>query len=120
MKVLLVEDDPMVTKVTCVFFKINHPDATVTVAADGQSAIQQALENDFEVILMDYGLPDMSGIEVTKKLRSEGVTTPIVGLSGNLGSVSDADMEAAGLNGAFEKPLTPEKWQQIVAICLQG
>ena len=117
MKVLLVEDESIVIKMTRFFFQVNHPEVILDVAENGEDALSLVADNPYDLILMDYGLPDMPGTEVSAKMRAIDIQAPIVGLSGNLGSVSKDEMDRAGINDAFEKPLDKEKWQQIVALC---
>lgn len=50
----------------------------VTVAADGQAGLQIALQDHPELIVSDYMMPKMDGLEMVARLRAEGVTTPVV------------------------------------------
>ena len=53
----------------------------VLVASDGESGIQQMLKNQPDLILLDVMLPKMSGLDVCRRLRNEGIRTPIVMLT---------------------------------------
>lgn len=53
----------------------------VLVASDGETGVQQALENRPDLILLDVMLPKMSGLDVCRRLRNEGIRTPIVMLT---------------------------------------
>ena len=55
---------------------------TADVACDGLEAIGLAKANRYDAILMDLNLPDISGVEVLRKLRLNKVLTPVVVLSG--------------------------------------
>jgi len=53
----------------------------VLVAADGETGVQQALENRPDLILLDVMLPKLSGLDVCRRLRNEGIRTPIIMLT---------------------------------------
>lgn len=50
----------------------------VDIADDGAIGLAKILENQHDLVLLDVMLPSMSGFEVCKKVRSEGVTTPVI------------------------------------------
>lgn len=60
----------------------------VTVAHDGQRALHEGLTNEFDVLLLDRGLPAIEGLDVLAKLRASGVVTPVLILSA-LGNSAD-------------------------------
>ena len=101
-KVLHIEDDTanraLVHKV------LGAAGFTVIEADDGISGIKKALASQPDVILLDIGLPDMDGYEVTLKLRGElaGRDVPIVAITGK----GDRRMSAAvGCDGLITKPI---------------
>lgn len=65
-----------------IVIKMNIPNADVSLADDGQSAFERVKESLYELIFMDYCLPDMHGSEVTRRMRKDGVKS--IALSGNL------------------------------------
>ncbi len=78
-KVLIIEDEPdmqLGLRDTC-----EYEGYDVLVASDGETGVQQALENRPDLILLDVMLPKMSGLDVCRRLRNEGVRTPIVMLT---------------------------------------
>ena len=54
----------------------------VLEAANAQSAIEKTKENDFDLLLLDVGLPDADGRELCKLLRKQGLKCPIIMLTG--------------------------------------
>jgi DNA-binding response OmpR family regulator len=76
MTLLLVEDDTSVQElVTAVLEKAGF---SVDIAKDAATGHRLALAGKYEVIILDLGLPDMDGIALLNKLRSQGVTTHIL------------------------------------------
>ena len=79
MNALLIEDDPAICKVLDNIMSVNNIEHTI--AQNGIEGEKQALNGNFDVIILDLGLPDKDGIDVCKNLRKQQVTTPILILS---------------------------------------
>jgi DNA-binding response OmpR family regulator len=86
----------------------------VTVCHDGQSAYQVAKERKVDVIVLDLMLPRLSGAEVCRRLRAEGVWTPILVLT----AVDGESDETTALNiGADDYLRKPFSYPVLVARC---
>jgi PAS domain S-box-containing protein len=83
------------------------PDVRLVIAEDGRTGIQQALLLKPDVVLLDMGLPDMSGLEVLKTLRSDPRTSDlcIVALSGSAMQEEVSAALAAGAQEYWTKPI---------------
>jgi DNA-binding response OmpR family regulator len=79
---------------------------TVTVAHDGFTGYRLAKESDFDVIVLDWMLPAMSGVEVCRRLRSEDVTTPVLVLTAKDGTTDETDALDMGADDYLRKPFT--------------
>jgi two-component system copper resistance phosphate regulon response regulator CusR len=79
MRLLLVEDEPEIQSF------LQQPLANagyeVDAAKDGRTAIQLASENNYDVLIVDLGLPDQDGIDLILQLRRSGVRSPVLILS---------------------------------------
>jgi diguanylate cyclase (GGDEF)-like protein len=76
MRVLLIEDDEIVTQVLVKAFAERH--YTVDVATDGQTGWELADACTYDLILLDVMLPKLNGISLCRQLRSQGLRTPIL------------------------------------------
>jgi PAS domain S-box-containing protein len=77
----------------------------VTIAADGNEAVQKALEGSFDLIFMDIQMPGIDGYQATKRLREEGVKTPIIALTAHTMKGDDQKCIEAGCDDYLPKPL---------------
>lgn len=85
-RILVVEDDAHLSAMLASLLRDEGYD--VVVASDGQRALHVGLTQQFDVLLLDRGLPVFDGLEVLTRLRGQGVTTPALVLSA-LGNPSD-------------------------------
>ncbi|WP_290794808.1 hybrid sensor histidine kinase/response regulator, partial [Halomonas sp.] len=83
----------------------------VTIAGSGEAALQLVAENRFDLIFMDIQMPDMDGLEVTRRLRARhdwAAGAPIVAMTAGGPGGERARCLAAGMNGYLTKPLRQE------------
>ncbi len=79
LRVLLIEDQRALAENIWEFLELHGQ--VMDHAADGQSGLQLALDNAYDVIVLDLGLPRLDGIEVCRRYRGQGRTTPILMLT---------------------------------------
>lgn len=109
-KILLVEDE--VNVVSFIKKGLTEENFEVSVALDGNSGVQMALNSDYDLIILDIMLPDKNGIEVCKELRNNHIQVPILFLT----ALNTADNIALGLNsGADDYLAKPFKFIELVA-----
>ena len=102
--ILVVEDDTPVRNLITTTLKAH--DYRFLTAANGESAVLEASSHNPDIILLDLGLPDMDGVEVTRRIRREvGDDIPIVMISAYDISEVEEEARAAGVNGFLPKPL---------------
>ena len=113
MLILLVEDNPVVQQVESTLLqKLGHQ---VIIADRGQLALQLVSQHPFQLVLMDMELPDMSGIDTTRTMRSRGVRLPIVAITGNNTEGDKQACRNAGMNGFLTKPIKVDQIQAVIA-----
>jgi DNA-binding NarL/FixJ family response regulator len=97
MRVLIVEDDPMM-QLGLEQVLSNQPNISlIGIAEDGYLAVETALKEKPDLILMDIGLPRMDGIEATKKIKQALPETRIVMLTSH---TAETEVIAALSSGA--------------------
>ena len=79
MRVLLIEDDKKAASLLA--RGLQEEGCVVDVAATGEAGEEQAVVNEYDVIVLDWLLPGKDGISVCRTLRAEGVSTPILMLT---------------------------------------
>lgn len=107
MKVLVVEDNPQNMKlISFVLKKYGHE---VIEAFTGLEGVEKAEKSQPDLILMDIQLPDIDGLEVTRRIRTirsmQKVT--IIAITSYAMAGDREQVLAAGCNGYFEKPINP-------------
>ncbi|QYO68187.1 response regulator transcription factor [Leptolyngbya sp. 7M] len=74
--ILIVEDEPRISAFVEKGLQANG--FTTTVIQDGDGAIGLALDGDFDLIILDLGLPDKDGLMVLEEMRGQGIQTPVI------------------------------------------
>lgn len=110
MRVLLVEDDPATSK--SIEMMLTHANLNVYATDLGEEGIDLAKLYDYDLILLDLGLPDMNGHEVLRQLRLARIETPILILSG----ADDTESKIKGFGFGADDYLTkPFHREELVA-----
>ena len=105
--VLYVEDNEANRKI--VRRLLMNTSYTLIEAFDGESGVAKALEARPDLILMDVQLPRISGLEATRRLRTEGATAniPIIAITSFALSGDDQKAKEAGATAYLAKPYSP-------------
>jgi DNA-binding response OmpR family regulator len=116
-KILIIEDDPTMQRVLKDNFEFSGYD--VRVVSDGAAAIETVFAQEPDVILLDIMLPRVNGFDVCRRIRKEGLATPIIMLTAKS---QESDI-VLGLNlGADDyvaKPFSMEVLLARVQACLR-
>ncbi|RYG92171.1 response regulator transcription factor [Loktanella sp. IMCC34160] len=107
MRILLVEDDPTTSK--SIEMMLTHANLNVYTTDLGEEGIDLAKLYDYDLILLDINLPDMTGHEVLRQLRLAKVDTPILILSGEDGTESKLRGFGSGADDYLTKPFHREE-----------
>lgn len=105
-KILLIEDDLLLSQVLAEFLSANH--YNIDLVNNGQTGLELAMSGEYDLILLDWHIPQVDGISLCRQLRSLGYSKPILLLTANN---SNADIVAgfdAGADDYVIKPWEPE------------
>jgi DNA-binding response OmpR family regulator len=106
MRILIIEDDSNTVDFLSTAFQIGWPDVRISSTSQGKKGIEMAESFTPDIILLDLGLPDMSGFDVLKQIRSfSDVPIIITTVSGEENYVVKGLM--MGANDYITKPLRP-------------
>jgi two-component system response regulator MprA len=109
-RILVVDDEPAVQNALFRALTLEHYD--VTNAVDGQEALEQLGAAAFEAIVLDIAMPRVDGLEVCKRLRESGDSTPVLILTAR----GEVDDRVAGLDaGADDYLIKPFALRELLA-----
>lgn len=109
MKVLIVDDSAVMRRIVRnTLRKAGFSGFEVVEAGDGQAALERVKADSPDVILSDWNMPNMNGIEFLTALRASGIQTPFGFVTSEGTDEMKAKAMAAGANFYLAKPFTPE------------
>lgn len=107
MRVLVVEDDPALASSLLRSMEFEGFDASA--AGDAERALELLATTDFDVVILDVGLPGVSGLELVRRLRREGVDVPVLMLTARQASGDRVAGLDAGADDYLVKPFDLEE-----------
>ena len=110
--ILVVDDDQAVRQVTVEMAR--DLGCEVAQAAGGEQALALVEKLTPNLILLDYAMPEMNGLQLARALRARGIRAPIALVTG-YAELSDADINAGELTGLLRKPFTIRELQALLA-----
>ena len=117
MRLLLVEDHvPLADELMAGLTRLGY---AVDWLADGRDALYQGQSEPYDLIILDLGLPGISGIDVLKQWRAQGLVTPVLILTARSSWSERIDGLKAGADDYVTKPFHPEELQLRVQALLR-
>lgn len=104
MRILIAEDDPKLLKSLVHIFEINH--YVVDGVDNGDDAFHFASSDEYDGLVFDIMMPGMDGITLLKKLRQNGITTPVLFLTAKTETYQKIEGLDAGADDYLPKPFS--------------
>jgi len=116
-KILIIEDEELIRMALEDDFRLENYE--VTVASDGIEGLAKAADPDTDLIILDIMLPGMNGFDICKKLRSQGIRTPIIMLTAKGQEIDRVVGLEIGADDYVTKPFSPRELQARVKAVLR-
>src|SRR5262245_17694808 len=101
-RILVVDDDRAI--LGAIEDWLTFENHTVTTASSGRAGWQQLQDNEYDLVILDWDMADMTGIDILRELRAAGATTRVIMLTGHT-SIDDKALGLdAGADGYMTKP----------------
>lgn len=110
-QVLIVDDDPAIRQIVSALLR--RDGTTCDIAEDGEEAIGQLQQHQYDVVLLDLLMPRVDGLGVLAYMKEHNIETPVVVLS----AVTDDRVEVLDpklVRIAMQKPLEPRELRRVV------
>ncbi|CAI83521.1 response regulator transcription factor [Dehalococcoides mccartyi] len=112
-KILIIEDDLKTADAFSSIFRLTWPDAEIMVTSNGEQGIQKIEDQQPEIVILDIGLPDISGFDVIREVR-RFTDVPIIVITARTDELDVVKALELGANDFISKP--PRKMELIARI----
>jgi DNA-binding response OmpR family regulator len=103
-RVLVADDDPAVRALLIDF--LEQQAFEVRAVPDGQTALETFYTEHFDLILVDFRMPGITGLEMATEVRKTAPHIPIALITGTVNAVDSVAIAQAGINRTFLKPFS--------------
>lgn len=111
-KILIIEDEAIIA--TFMSRVLKSRGYFVTITRKGKDALEKIQTSDYNLVLLDIGLPDMTGTELLKKIRETNDNLIVIMITGHPNLDSSIDSINHGADGYIVKPIRDKNLVDIV------
>lgn len=111
-RILVAEDNPTTRRMLAISLKSRNCD--VIPAENGQQAVDLALANTFDLILMDCQMPVMDGYEAVTRLRKAGINTPVIAMTAHSRNEVGTHCQQVGMDDYLAKPFKHNQLYSLI------
>ena len=120
MKALIVDDSGVSRRILFGILQHDCEIEDITQLSDGANAVEVIKGGDFNLVLLDWNMPEVQGIEVLERVRAAGLSTPVIMVAGEKDRAHVLRAFEAGAKNYTIKPFEPaslaEKVQQVLQV----
>lgn len=113
-RVLVTDDSRVMRQIVIRTLRQAGYDWDVREASDGAEALAAIRADEPDVVLSDWNMPEMNGIDLLRRLRAEGFETPFGFVTSEGSPEMRATAEAAGALFLIAKPFTPDGFREVI------
>jgi len=118
--ILLVDDTPQVRDVESLRLRRLGCEVTACRSAEEALAVPQAAFQTVDLVITDYKMPEMNGVELAGTLRDRGYDGPVVLMSGYRTGVTEEEAQRGGIDRVLAKPVSSQELKATVRRHVQG
>ncbi|GIW22319.1 MAG: hypothetical protein KatS3mg068_1326 [Candidatus Sericytochromatia bacterium] len=96
------------------YFKNIFPNITITTAENGKIALEKYKNNNFDLIITDIQMPEMSGYDLTEEIRKLDKNIPIIALTASSIAEEKEKSFKIGINDFITKPITQNSFKDVI------
>lgn len=111
-KLLIVEDDDAF--VPLIKLALRDLNFEIDVAQNGHSALEQVSQTKYDLVISDYRLPEIHGLDILKAAKKHNNNCKIILISAANADMMDSNLEDLSLLGFIQKPLSPIELRNLV------
>src|SRR5256886_13539336 len=111
-QVLVVDDDALLRKL--VVEQLSHSDFRASPAANGKEALEQLTDSDYDVVLLDIMMPDMSGLDALEEIRKLDDPPEVVMLTADVSLQTGLNAMRHGAYDYLTKPATLDEMEAVI------
>ncbi len=111
-KVLIIDDQPDILEVLTEIIELLGHD--VIAISSGNNLDNKFQSNEFNIVITDYQMPDMTGVDIAKKIKTKYPGTRVYIISGYHQILSEEKMCEYGISGLLDKPFEIEELKRIL------
>jgi two-component system response regulator GlrR len=117
-RILVVDDDPEVAR--AIALVLHHLGYESVQCSHAQEALSHIQSQKFDLVLTDYRMPDMTGLDLVSKLRQDECSVPIIMMTGYSATAGRVAPEKLGVFAILKKPITAPQLARTVKECIEG
>ena len=111
-KILILDDQPDILEVLTEILEILGHEVTAITSGNNIEKIFQAAH--YDMVISDYQMPDMTGVDIAKKIKDKYQGTKVYIISGYHQLLSEEKMAEYGISGLLDKPFDKDELKRIV------
>lgn len=113
--VFVAEDDPVMGHLLTL--NLSRAGYAVRTGQDGRLVLEELTRGPVDLLILDYGLPGMNGLQILQELRkqTETVCPPVIVVTGHAREDVQQELKTAGARAVFTKPFSPTTLMEAVA-----